>query len=436
MELCVRMGAYLCPSKLSRIAVAAMLTFTATVEPLLSQAPAPPAAGAQSEQKIYSLTDLEYLLSPIALYPDPLLALILPASAFPLQLIHADRWISANPDAVERSDFSQVDRKYWDSSVQALVRFPSVIEMLVDHLEWTESLGEAFAIQPDDVAAAIQLLRAKAENLGNLKSSPEQTVLTRDDGGMRVIYISPASPERIYVPVYDPSIVFVRTAPSPMVFATGVVVGSLWNNRWGWHYRRWNDVWINNNTTINVHRPRPDRPGNPGAWRPDRPGPRPDRPGSRPDRPRPDRPGARPDRPDRPDRPIARPDRPGDRPVARPDRPPVRPDRPIERPDRPVTRPERPATRPDIQRPQVPQQRPHVQPQQRPQTRPQQRPQARPQQRPQVQPQQRPQARPQQRPQARPQQRPQARPQQRPQARPQQNVRSQRPQGARPQRQR
>lgn len=404
------------------------------------QAPAqlprvPEQAPQKPDKPIYSLTDLEYLLGPIALYPDPLLAILLPATAFPLQIVQADRWLVANPNAVERGDFSQVDAMPWDPSVQALTRFPDVIKMLADHLDWTESIGMAFSLQSEDVATTVQMMRAKAETAGNLKSTPQQTVTARDEGGSRVIYIAPANPERIYVPVYDSSTVFYSAVPSALAFGTGVLVGSVWNNRWGWNDRRWNQLWIHPPVW---HAPPPNwrppgRPGArpPGAWRPDRPGGRPQRPdGVRPDRPgvRPDRPGVRPDRPGvRPDRPGVRPDRPGmrpDRPAVRPDRPAVRPDRPSARPDRPAARPDRPAVRPD---------RPGARPD-RPAARPD-RPAARP-QRPAAQRPgagagrpaniQRPQARPQ-----RPKARPQTRPQQQQRARPQQGARPQ--QRARPQ---
>jgi hypothetical protein len=192
----------------------------------------------------YSLTDLEYLLGPIALCPDPLLALILPASAFYDQIAEAQSWIANNPQAVERGDFAAVDAKPWDSSVQALVRFPDVIKLLSEHLDWTESLGWAYSVQPADLGNVIQLLRSKAETVGNLKSTTEQTVTTREEGGSRVIYV-PANPERIYVPVYDSSLVFSSALTGALVFGTAVLVGSTWNNRWGWNNRSWNQVWIN-----------------------------------------------------------------------------------------------------------------------------------------------------------------------------------------------
>ena len=331
--------------RLSRIFVAILIAWATVVDSGFGQVTQPPAgqqSPAQPQAKIYSLTDLEYLLSPVALYPDPLLTLILTASAFPLQIVQADRWLVDNADAARQGDFSEVDSMTWDSSVQALTRFPDVVQMLSDHLDWTESLGTAFSAQAEDVANVIQLLRAKAESVGNLKSTPEQVVTSRDEGGSRVIYIAPANPERIYVPVYDSSVVFTDPLAGALIFGTGVLVGTTWNNRWGWNNRRWNQVWINPPVW---HPPPPNwrppqRPGArpPGVWRPDRPGAgRPDRPGAgRPERPgagRPERPGA--GRPERPD--INRPERPG---AGRPERPGARPERPAARPERPnVNRP-------------------------------------------------------------------------------------------------
>ncbi len=168
----------------------------------------------------YSMEDLSYLLAPIALYPDPLLALVLAASTFPVQVVEADAWIKLNRRSIVARDFSKVDAMPWDSSIHALARFPDEIAMLADHLDWSQSVGMAFARQPSDVSNAIQLLRAKAEKAGNLKSTPEQNVRIREDSGSRVIYIAPSNPERIYVPRYDPSVVFETILPGALVFTT------------------------------------------------------------------------------------------------------------------------------------------------------------------------------------------------------------------------
>ena len=265
-----------------RLAVIAMFGWTTTAEPLVAQTPPAPdpaqqapgaAAPAPADQAadVYSMTDLEYLLGPIALYPDPLLALILPASTHPDQIIEAARWLENNPAAVARNDFTEVDAKPWDPSVQALTRFPDTVKMLADHPDWTESLGWAFSVQDADVAAVIQMLRAKAESAGNLKSTPEQVVTTREEGGSRVIYIAPTNPERIYVPVYDSSVVFDTVVTGALVFGTAVLVGSAWNNRWGWNNRNWNQVWIRPPGPGWRPPVRPIRPP-PGAWRPGGPG--------------------------------------------------------------------------------------------------------------------------------------------------------------------
>ncbi|NJL09167.1 MAG: DUF3300 domain-containing protein, partial [Methylacidiphilales bacterium] len=235
--------------KRSRVAVAAMFGWVTVIQPALAQtppaepvqvptpqvptplplpaAPATPAEAAPAE-KVYSLADLEYLLGPIALYPDPLVALILPATTFPVQIVQADRWLDANRDAVAKGDFSGIDAQSWDTSVKALARFPDVIKLLADSLEWTQALGAAFSLQPADVASAIQVLRARAEKAGNLASTPQQVVTTREDGGSRVIYIAPADPERIYVPVYDSSVVFDTFATGALLFGSAVLVGSAW----------------------------------------------------------------------------------------------------------------------------------------------------------------------------------------------------------------
>ena len=156
-----------------RLAMAVLFFWTTAVEPVLAQTSPPlvlaqqtPSSGAEQAAPHYSMEDLSYLLEPIALHPDPLLALILSASTFPVQIVEAERWIAFNPISVRRSDFSEADAMDWDSSVKALTRFPDVIRMLANHLDWTESLGIAVAMQASDVTAAIQLLRAKAGNSG------------------------------------------------------------------------------------------------------------------------------------------------------------------------------------------------------------------------------------------------------------------------------
>ncbi|HEY7091034.1 MAG TPA: DUF3300 domain-containing protein, partial [Tepidisphaeraceae bacterium] len=174
---------------------------------VFSQPPvAPPPANA--DQQPFSADELDSLLAPIALYPDPLLAQILPAATDPQAVAAAAAWIAAgnNPD--------QIDDQPWDPSILALARYPDVLKMLAENPDWTDALGYAFSTQQADVTASIQRLRARAQTAGSLLSTPEQQVVA-DDAGIQIV---PANPQVIFVPVYDPQVVF---APPP----PGVVMG-------------------------------------------------------------------------------------------------------------------------------------------------------------------------------------------------------------------
>ena len=138
---------------------------------------------------------LDQLLGPIALYPDPLIAEILPASTLPTQIVLADRYVSGGGDP------NQIGQQPWDASIQALARYANVLKWMDDNLSWTTQLGQAFLNQQPDVMQSIQRLRASASKLGNLQSSPQQQVIA--DGSN--IQIVPADPQVIYVPVYQPA---------------------------------------------------------------------------------------------------------------------------------------------------------------------------------------------------------------------------------------
>src|SRR5271166_2320849 len=215
-----------------------------------SAAPAPPAAtqaasaapatgGEQSPpaQNLFSWAELEKLLAPIALYPDALLAQLLAASAYPVQIVEAQRWLDKNKAAVANNDFSWIDSRDWDPAVKALARFPDVITKMSDDLEWTTDLGDAEVNQPQDVADVIQELRAEAEKAGALKTTQQQTVSSVfvDDGSY--ITIEPAEPDIVYVPSYEPADVYqpvVAVAPV-VIFGVGIVVGAPWNRHcWNW----------------------------------------------------------------------------------------------------------------------------------------------------------------------------------------------------------
>src|SRR5579864_3210405 len=167
------------------LAVAAALA----ADPLLAEAqnnpppaaaPAGAAAPAEAEQpeanSSFTREELEKLLGPIALYPDPLLAQMLPASAYPVQIVQAQRWLDKNKTLVANNDYSGIDNQNWDPAVKALARFPDVIKLMSADLDWTTDLGDAEVNQPQDVAEVIQALRAKAEEAGTLKTTDQQTV--------------------------------------------------------------------------------------------------------------------------------------------------------------------------------------------------------------------------------------------------------------------
>ena len=135
----------------------------------------PPARPTTAENS-FTREELEKLLAPIALYPDPLLAQMLPASAYPVQIVQAQRWLDKNKALVAKNDYSGIDNQNWDPAVKALARFPDVIKLMSADLDWTTDLGDAEVNQPQDVAEVIQDLRAKAEAAGTLKTTDQQTV--------------------------------------------------------------------------------------------------------------------------------------------------------------------------------------------------------------------------------------------------------------------
>ena len=169
---------------------------------------------------------LDQLLGPIALYPDPLIAQILPASTMPTQIVLADRYVTGGGDP------NQIDQQPWEPSVQALARYPSVLKWMSDNLNWTTELGQTFLNQQPDVMSSIQRLRASANNLGNLQSTPQQQVV--HDGGN--IEIVPADPQVIYVPVYQSDVVYYQTGHgSPFItFGIGFAIGGWLDCDFNW----------------------------------------------------------------------------------------------------------------------------------------------------------------------------------------------------------
>ena len=204
-----------------------------------------------SQSQIFSKKELETTLAPIALYPDSLLAQMLIASTYPEQLKEAFKWQKENKLPKEKA-VEEAKKRGWDASVVSLVAFPEVLEMMNKNQKWTKELGEMFLNNPDGVMDTIQELRKKAKEKGNLKSTKEQKVEVDNSNNQTVIKIYPASPDVIYIPFYDPNIIYGSWwypdyppyfyYPSHLrgvgrlisfVAVTGAI-GYLWS-RWDWH---------------------------------------------------------------------------------------------------------------------------------------------------------------------------------------------------------
>jgi len=211
---------------------------------------------------------LDSLVAPIALYPDPLLAQTLAASTYPLEVIQLEQWYANNKYLKDKALADAVAKQPWDPSVQALVAFPDVVQRMAGNIQWTTDLGNAFLAQQSDVMEAVQRMRAKAQGTGNLKTNAQQKVETQTiEGGQQAIVIEQANPDVVYVPSYDPQIVY-GAPPSAypyypytypgyyagmgLAFGTGLVLGGVWaNNNWGDCDWKHGDVNINNNNTFN-----------------------------------------------------------------------------------------------------------------------------------------------------------------------------------------
>jgi uncharacterized membrane protein YgcG len=206
---------------------------------------------------------IQQLVAPIALYPDSLVAQILAASTFPEQVVEADRWVQAHPDLKGDALGHAVDEEPWDPSVKALAAFPSVLGNMDKNLSWTSSLGDAYYNQEQDVMDAVQVMRQKAEQAGNLKSTQQQTVTNQDSN----IEIAPVDPEIVYVPAYDPWVIYGGPIvawpgwyPYPgiwyegpsLFFGVGFGIGFFGGFGWGWGH--WGFDWHHRYAVYNHER--------------------------------------------------------------------------------------------------------------------------------------------------------------------------------------
>jgi uncharacterized membrane protein YgcG len=215
---------------------------------VLGQEPATPPPD-QAPAQTFRPQQLDDLVAPIALYPDPLLGQVLVACTYPVELIEAQQWLQANNDLQGGQLTDAARQQNWDASVQALVAMPDVLAKLTQDIRWTTDLGNAFLAQQADVMSAVQSMRARAQASGRLKSTAQETVTTENQGGQTAIEIQPANPQVIYVPTYDPYYVWgppVWGYYPPLLypgygywFEPGIDIGLCFDGWSGWGYGGW-----------------------------------------------------------------------------------------------------------------------------------------------------------------------------------------------------
>ena len=237
--------------------------------PYMPSPRSPQAASPQQQAAKIPPDQLDSLVAPIALYPDPMLAQTLAASTYPLELIQLQQWLTKNPGLKDKALADAVAKQPWDPSIQALAGLPEVVQRLADDIQWTTDLGNAFLAQQSDVMDAVQRMRKKAQDTGNLKSTEQQKVETKVIESKSVIVVEQADPQVVYVPSYDPVVVYGPPVyPYPPIyyppagyyaagmaisFGVGVMMGAFWGGGWGWGCG-WggnNNININNNNNFN-----------------------------------------------------------------------------------------------------------------------------------------------------------------------------------------
>jgi uncharacterized membrane protein YgcG len=225
-------------------------------------------SSAGTSASTFSTEELQQMLAPVALYPDPLLAQILMASTYPLEVVEAARWVKKNPNPQGEQLDKAVASKNWDPTVTALTHFPPILSMMNENLEWTSKLGDAFLAQQDDVMNAVQYLRSKAQAAGNLQTMKEQTVVVEK----QTIRIEPTDPQVIYVPTYNPTVIYgswwypaypptpiyypgyypgAAFAAGAITFGAGMVAGAALAGSFNWYDH---DIDIDVNRNVNINR--------------------------------------------------------------------------------------------------------------------------------------------------------------------------------------
>lgn len=207
---------------------------------------------------------LDSLVAPIALYPDPLLAQTLAASTYPLEVVQLQQWLAKNPNLKDKELADAAGKQDWDPTIQAMAGLPDVVKRLADDIQWTTDLGNAFLAQQSDVMDAVQRMRKKAQDKGNLKSGNEVKIETKVVESKEIIIVEQANPQVVYVPSYNPTVVYgapvyayppiyyppagYYAAGMAVSFGVGVAMGAMWGGGWGWGCG-----WGNNDIDINVN---------------------------------------------------------------------------------------------------------------------------------------------------------------------------------------
>ena len=244
---------------------------------------------APAQPQLLKPEELDQVVAPIALYPDNLLAQVLMASAYPIDIVQAERWLQSHKNLKGDQLKAAIAKEDWDDSVKSLMATPEVLAMMSEKLDWTEKLGDAVVAQQPDVMDAIQRLRAKAQANDKLQTTKQQTVTVKEVQGKQVIAIAPTDPDTVYVPYYDPALVYgswpypdyppYYWPPPPYIgyglLATGLAFGAGWalGNWWSGGYWGGNINWSGGGNNINITPPgnRPAHPiagGGGNRWQP------------------------------------------------------------------------------------------------------------------------------------------------------------------------
>jgi hypothetical protein len=233
-----------------------------------SQPPPPPLSAPQAAQPVVpggtppgqplSAQQLDDLVTPIALYPDPMLGEVLAASTYPIEIVEASQWVHDHPKWKPSKLMDEAKKQNWDPSVQGLVAFPDALTRLSQDINWTTALGNAFLAQQTEVMASVQRMRSQAYARGTLKTTPQQTVTQQNQSGQTAINIEPANPDMWYVPYYNPAYIWGPPAWGfyPPLLYPGIDIGWDWGpgidlglyfggwGGWGWGGWGWSPNWF------------------------------------------------------------------------------------------------------------------------------------------------------------------------------------------------